>query len=72
MNEVGISPIDALIYSAILYGLTAPILIAIILHIANNKKVMGEFTNGKLSNILGFTTLILMTVASVILLYMQF
>jgi len=69
---VGISPIDALIYSAILYGLTAPILIAIILHIANNKKVMGEFTNGKLSNILGFTTLILMTVASVILLYMQF
>jgi Mn2+/Fe2+ NRAMP family transporter len=72
MNEVGISPIDALIYSAILYGLTAPVLIAIILHIANNKKVMGEFTNGKLSNILGFTALILMTVASVILLYMQF
>ncbi len=72
MNEVGISPIDALIYSAILYGLTAPVLIAIILHIANNKKVMGEFTNGKRSNILGFTALILMTAASIILLYMQF
>ena len=72
MNELGISPINALIYSAILYGLTAPVLIAIILHIANNKKIMGEFTNGKRSNFLGFTALILMTAAAVILLYMQF
>lgn len=70
MNELGISPVKALIYSAILYGLTAPVLIAIILHIANNKKVMGEYTNGKLSNILGFATLILMTVAAVLLLYL--
>ena len=72
MNYIGISPIKALIYSAILYGLTAPILIAIILHIANNKKVMGEYTNGKLSNILGFATLILMTSAAVVMLYLQF
>ena len=72
MNYIGISPIKSLIYSAILYGLTAPILIAIILHIANNKKVMGKYTNGKLSNILGFATLILMTVAAVVMLYLQF
>lgn len=72
LNYIGISPIKALIYSAILYGLTAPVLIAIILHIANNKKVMGEFTNGKLSNILGFVTLILMTASAATMLYMQF
>ena len=72
MNYIGISPIKSLIYSAILYGLTAPILIAIILHIANNKKVMGKYTNGKLSNILGFATLILMTVAAVVIFYLQF
>lgn len=71
MNYIGISPIKALIYSAILYGLTAPILIAIILHIANNKKIMGGYTNGKLSNILGFSTLILMTVAAVVMIYLQ-
>jgi Mn2+/Fe2+ NRAMP family transporter len=71
MNYIGISPIKALIYSAILYGLTAPILIAIILHIANNKKIMSEYTNGKLSNILGFATLILMTVAAVVMIYLQ-
>lgn len=71
LNYVGISPIQALIYTAILYGLTAPILIAIILHISNNKKVMGKFTNSRTSNILGFTTLLIMTVAAVTLIYLQ-
>jgi NRAMP (natural resistance-associated macrophage protein)-like metal ion transporter len=71
MNYIGLSPVKALIYSAVLYGLTAPVLIAIILHIANNKKVMGEYTNGKLSNILGFATLAVMTAAAAILVYMQ-
>ena len=71
LNYIGISPIKALLYSAILYGLTAPVLIAIILHISNNKKIMGEYTNGRMSNFLGFAALILMTVAAVILIYMQ-
>jgi NRAMP (natural resistance-associated macrophage protein)-like metal ion transporter len=71
LNYIGISPIKALIYTAILYGLTAPVLIAIILHISNNKKVMGKFTNSKTDNILGFATLIIMTAAAVALIYMQ-
>ena len=72
LNYVGISPIDALIYTAILYGLTAPILIAIILHIANNKKVMGEHTNSLIVNILGVLAFIIMTTAAVVLVYLQF
>jgi Mn2+/Fe2+ NRAMP family transporter len=72
MNYIGISPIKALIYSAILYGMTAPVLIAIILHISNNKKIMGKFTNNRTSNVLGFAALILMTAAAVVLIYMQF
>lgn len=72
LNYVGISPIHALIYTAILYGLTAPVLIAIILHISNNKKIMGEFTNTPLANILGFSALIIMTFAAVALIYLQF
>jgi len=71
LNYIGISPIKALIYSAILYGLTAPVLIAIILHIANNKKIMGKYTNGKISNILGLAALLLMTAAAAILVYLQ-
>jgi NRAMP (natural resistance-associated macrophage protein)-like metal ion transporter len=72
LNYIGISPVKALIYTAILYGLTAPVLIAIILHISNNKRVMGSFTNSRLSNILGFTALIIMTIAAGALLYLQF
>jgi len=68
----GISPIKALLYTAIAYGLTAPVLIALILHIGNNKKIMKENINSKLSNILGFITLGVMTVAAIALIYFLF
>ena len=71
LNYVGISPMKALIYTAILYGLTAPVLIGIILHISNNKKIMGENVNGLTANILGFAALIIMTLAAGTLIYMQ-
>jgi NRAMP (natural resistance-associated macrophage protein)-like metal ion transporter len=71
LNYVGISPIKALIYTAVLYGLTAPVLIAIILHISNNKQIMGENVNGLRANIMGFAALIIMTFAAGTLIYMQ-
>jgi len=71
LNYIGISPIKALIYTAILYGLTAPVLIAIILHISNNKKIMGKYVNGWVSNVFGFITLIIMTFAAGLLIYLQ-
>jgi NRAMP (natural resistance-associated macrophage protein)-like metal ion transporter len=72
LNFVGVSPIQSLIYTAILYGLTAPVLILLVMHIGNNKKVMGKFTNGRWSNILGGLAFILMAVSAVALLYFQF
>ncbi len=72
LDFLGISPIKALIFTAIAYGLTAPVLIAIILHIANNKKIMNTNTNTKISNVLGFITLAIMTVAAVALIYFLF
>jgi len=72
LDFIGISPIQALIYTAILYGITAPVLIAIVMHIGNNRKIMGTYTNSKLSNILGGITLLLMTVAAVAVVYFQF
>mgnify|MGYP000542402511 FL=1 len=71
MNFIGISPIKALIYTAVLYGITAPVLIALILHICNNKKIMGEFTNGFWSNLFGGLTFLLMTIAAILLIYFQ-
>lgn len=72
LSLLGISPIQALIYTAVLYGVTAPVMIAVILHICNNKKVMKTYTNTKLSNILGLLTLILMTISAIALLYFTF
>lgn len=69
LNYIGISPIDALIYTAVLYGLTAPVLIAIILHISNNSRIMGIHVNNKFTNIIGIAALLIMTVAAVLLMY---
>jgi Mn2+/Fe2+ NRAMP family transporter len=69
MNYLGISPIQALIYTAILYGVTAPVLIAIILHISNNKKIMGKHTNTLWQNVLGIIAFLVMSLAAVSLLY---
>lgn len=71
LDFIGISPIQALIYTAVLYGLTAPVMIGIIMHICNNKKVMGEFTNKSWSNVLGTISLILMSRSAFALLYFQ-
>ncbi|MBS0030679.1 NRAMP family divalent metal transporter [Chitinophaga sp. 22321] len=67
----GISPLKALLYTAILYGVTAPVLIAVILHIGNNKEIMKTNTNSWFSNLLGILTLIIMTTAAVALIWFQ-
>lgn len=72
INYTHIGAVQALIWSAVLYGLTAPVIIAIVLHIANNKKVMGENTNGVWSNLFGGLAFILMTAAAGLLIWLQF
>jgi len=72
MNYLGISPIQALIYTAVLYGITTPVLIAIILHISNNKVIIGKNVNGIWSNILGTIAFLIMSAAAIYLLYLQF
>jgi NRAMP (natural resistance-associated macrophage protein)-like metal ion transporter len=72
LQFMGITPVQALLYTAILYGLTAPVMIAVLLHIGNNKKIMGQYTNSVLSNVLGTFTLVLMTAAAVALIWFQF
>ena len=72
INYTGISPIQALLWAAILYGLTSPVIIVIVMHISNNTKVMGKFTNGFWSNLLGGLALLLMTASAGVLIYYQF
>ena len=72
INFVGISPIQSLIYTAVLYGLTSPVMIAIIIHICNNKAIMGDYTNSTRSNVLGWITFLLMSVAAISLIYVTY
>ncbi|MEX0616675.1 MAG: divalent metal cation transporter [Candidatus Woykebacteria bacterium] len=65
INFIGLNPIKMLLYTAVIYGIVSPPLILVILHIANNKKIMGDWTNGRISNYLGISTLFLMSFAAV-------
>ena len=63
LNYLGINPVKLLFYTAFFHGLVLPPLIFAILSMANNRKVMGSYTNGRFSNALGWLTLIFMTAA---------
>lgn len=65
-----ISPIKALLYSAVLNGLVAPPLIVVLLLICNNRKIVGKNVNGWLSNALGWLTVVIMSVAGVLLIWL--
>ena len=65
INFTGISAMTALFWTAVLNGLlSAPLLFAI-MFISNNKKIMGKRVNSRWTNIVGWTTAIVMLVASV-------
>jgi NRAMP (natural resistance-associated macrophage protein)-like metal ion transporter len=70
INAFGWNPIIALIYAAVLYGITAPVLILIILHICNNKLIMGNYVNGFWINFFGIITFLVMSSASFMLIYL--
>jgi len=72
LNFVGLNPIKALIYSAVLNGMVAPIILVLILLIARNKHIMGEWKNGKASAVLGWSLAGLMTVSGVAAIYALF
>ena len=72
INFIGIDPIVALYYTAIINGIIAPPLIVMILFIANNKKIMRERTNSPFLNILGVLTAFIMGLSAIILVFSFF
>ena len=67
MTLSGYGAVYMLFMTAVVYGVISPPLIALILHIANNKKVMGAHCNGWFANLFGLITLAIMTVAACVL-----
>src|ERR1035437_9114000 len=54
INFIGINPIKALIYAAVLNGIVAPILIVLIVLIAKNQHIMGEWQKRKTTAVIGW------------------
>jgi NRAMP (natural resistance-associated macrophage protein)-like metal ion transporter len=62
-NFIGLDPIKALIYSAIANGIVAPIVLALIVLIASDKKIMGDRANSRVINFFGWLVTGLMALA---------
>lgn len=65
INFIGIDPVKALIYAAVLNGVAAVPLLFLIAKIARNKNIMGEYRSGWLSSGLLWFTFIAMGAAAI-------
>lgn len=72
LNFIHIDPILMLYYAAAVNGILAAPLLAIIITIANNKKILREHVNKTLSNVLVTVTALIMGVISLLTLYSFF
>ncbi len=71
INFTNIDPIRALVYTAVINGITAVPILYTVMKIANDRKVLGDKVNGRLSNIIGWTTVVIMGV-SVVIMFLTF
>jgi NRAMP (natural resistance-associated macrophage protein)-like metal ion transporter len=65
INFIGIDPVRALVYAAVLNGVAAVPLLFLIIKISRNKKIMGEFKSDLFSSSLLWFTFIVMGAAAV-------
>jgi Mn2+/Fe2+ NRAMP family transporter len=63
INFIGINPISALFWTAVLNGFVAPPLLLLLMLISNNPTVMGNRVNGRFINFLGWLTTLIMFAA---------
>lgn len=70
INFLGLDPIRALIYSAVINGIISPIVLIQILILSNSKKVMGKFKNSKIYSTVGWiATSIMLLVGGITIMY---
>ena len=65
INFVGINPIAALVWTAVIYGFLAPPLLVLVMLVANNRAIMGKRVNGLVLNLLGWLTTAAMFAAAI-------
>jgi NRAMP (natural resistance-associated macrophage protein)-like metal ion transporter len=64
INFLKIAPVTALFWTAVINGVLAPPLLIMIMLVSNNRKIMGQRVNGKLTNFIGWTTAAVMSAAA--------
>lgn len=62
INFLNINPIKALIYSAIVNGLIAPVILVLIILMSGSPKIMGRWVNGTATKIFGWGTTALVSI----------
>lgn len=67
INFLHLPVFHVLYYSAVLNGVVAPPVIAIMMHIANNRGIMGHYVNSRISNILGTIIIVIMSACALAL-----
>ena len=72
MNFIGLYPIKALIYSAVLNGLVAPVVLALIVLLSSNATVMKKRVNNRFTTVAGWCIVALMLVVGGATLYALF
>ena len=65
ISFIGINPIKALFWTAVINGVISPPLLVVIMLVSNNKRVMGSRTNNSFTNLIGWTATVLMFVAAI-------
>jgi len=65
INFLGINPMAALFWTAVINGLISPPLLVIIMLVSNNKKIMGDKVNGPGANIVGWAATAIMFAAAI-------
>jgi NRAMP (natural resistance-associated macrophage protein)-like metal ion transporter len=67
LNFLGVNPVKALVYAAVLQGFLAPILLVLLTMIARDANIMGVHRNGWFDTTFGFLTAVLMAAAAIAL-----
>lgn len=65
IDFLGINPISALFWTAVINGVVAPPLLVVVMLVANNKRVMGTRTNGPFTNVVGWLAAAIMFAAAI-------
>src|SRR5260370_10709131 len=65
INFVKMALVAALFWTGVINGVLVPPLLVMIMLVSNNHKVMGKRVNGRLTNIIGWSTAAIMSVAAI-------